>query len=51
VEDTWAARDVRVLDAVVALLEQSFMVTVSDIAERTGLGLTIVGSPADSADR
>jgi hypothetical protein len=37
VYDTWAARDLPVLDATVSLLEQSFMVTVTDIAARTGL--------------
>jgi predicted ArsR family transcriptional regulator len=37
VEDTWAARDLPVLNAAAALLERSYMVTVSDIAERTGL--------------
>jgi DNA-binding MarR family transcriptional regulator len=37
VEDTWAARDLPVLNAAVTLLEGSYMVTVSDIAERTGL--------------
>jgi len=37
VHDTWAARDLPVLDATVSLLEQSFMVTVTDIAVRTGL--------------
>jgi hypothetical protein len=37
VHDTWAARDLPVLEATVSLLEQSFMVTVTDIAVRTGL--------------
>jgi predicted transcriptional regulator len=41
-EDTWGARDVQVLSAVVALLEQSYMVTVSDIAGRTGLEMSVV---------
>jgi predicted ArsR family transcriptional regulator len=50
VEDTWAARDMRVLDAVVALLERSYMVTVSDIAERTGLGLADVARSLDAMD-
>jgi hypothetical protein len=43
VHDTWTARDLPVLDATVALLEQSFMVTVTDIASRTGI------EPADVA--
>jgi hypothetical protein len=42
VEDTWAGRDLPVLDATVSLLEYSYMVTVSDIADRTGLGLSDV---------
>jgi hypothetical protein len=37
VEDTWAARDLPVLAATVQLLEESYMVTVTDIAARTGL--------------
>lgn len=36
-DDTWAARELPVLNAAAALLESSYMVTVSDIAERTGL--------------
>lgn len=36
-EETWADRDLPVLNAAAALLEGSYMVTVSDIAERTGL--------------
>jgi hypothetical protein len=50
VEDTWGAREVRVLGAVVALLEQSYMVTVSDIAGRTGLGLADVARSLDAMD-
>jgi len=49
-EDTWAARDVPVLGAVVALLEQSYMVTVSDIAGRTGLELADVARSLDAMD-
>jgi hypothetical protein len=37
VHDTWAARDLPVLNATVALLEDSYLVTVADIATRTGL--------------
>lgn len=36
-DDTWAARELPVLNAAAALLESSYMVTVSDIAQRTGL--------------
>jgi hypothetical protein len=39
-----------VLSAVVALLEQSYMVTVSDIAERTGLELAEVARALDALD-
>jgi DNA-binding MarR family transcriptional regulator len=37
VEDTWVARELPVLNAAVALLDTSYLVTVSDIAERAGL--------------
>jgi predicted ArsR family transcriptional regulator len=50
VEDTWAARDVPVLNAVVALLEQSYMVTVSDIAGRTGIDQADVARSLDAMD-
>jgi len=50
VEDTWGVRDVPVLNAVVALLEQSYMVTVSDIAGRTGLDLADVARSLDALD-
>jgi hypothetical protein len=39
-----------VLDAVVTLMEQSYMVTVSDIAERTGLELAEVARSLDTLD-
>jgi len=48
VEDTWGVRDIPVLNAVVALLEQSYMVTVSDIAGRTGLDLADVARSLDA---
>ena len=38
------------LTAVVALLEKSYMVTVSDIAERTGLGMAEVARSLDAMD-
>ena len=49
-EDTWAVRDVPVLSAVVELLDHSYMVTVSDIAERTGLDLAEVARSLDAMD-
>jgi DNA-binding MarR family transcriptional regulator len=48
VEDTWAARDIPVLTAAVALLERSYMVTVSDIAEQTGLEQADVARALDA---
>jgi predicted transcriptional regulator len=50
VEDTWGARELPVLTAAVALLEESYMVTVSDIAERTGLDLSVVARSLDAMD-
>jgi hypothetical protein len=50
VEDTWGAREMPVLTAAVTLLEQSYMVTVSDIAERTGLELNTVARSLDTLD-
>jgi hypothetical protein len=50
VKDTWAGRDLPVLDATVSLLEDSYMVTVSDIADRTGLGLTDVARALEALD-
>jgi predicted ArsR family transcriptional regulator len=50
VEDTWAARDMPVLNAVLALLEQSYMVTVSDIAGRTGIDQADVARSLDAMD-
>jgi hypothetical protein len=37
VEDTWASRDLPVLDATVRLLENNFVVYVRDIAAETGI--------------
>ena len=48
--DTWAARDLPVLDATVALLEQSYMVTVTDIATRTGLDIADVARALEALD-
>jgi hypothetical protein len=50
VEDTWVARDMPVLKSVVELLGHSYMVTVSDIAERTGLELAEVARSLDAMD-
>lgn len=49
-DDTWAVREVPVLSAAVALLEQSYMVTVSDIAERTGLEMADVARSLEAMD-
>jgi len=50
VHDTWAARDLPVLDATVALLEHSYMVTVTDIATRTGLEVAAVARALEALD-
>lgn len=49
-EYTWGPREMPVLDAVVTLLEQSYMVTVSDVADRTGLELAEVARSLDTLD-
>jgi hypothetical protein len=50
VEDTWAVRDVPVLSAVVELLDHSYMVTVSDVAEKTALDLAEVSRSLEAMD-
>jgi hypothetical protein len=50
VHDTWAVRDLPVLDATVALLEQSFMVTVTDIAARMDLAPSVVAAALEALD-
>jgi hypothetical protein len=50
VHDTWAVRDLPVLDATVGLLEQSYMVTVTDIAARTGLDPAQVARSLEALD-
>jgi hypothetical protein len=50
VDDTWAARDLPVLAATVALLEESYMVTVTDIAARTGLDEQAVARGLETLD-
>lgn len=49
-DDTWAARDLPVLAATVALLEESYMVTVTDIAARTGLDEHAVARALETLD-
>ena len=48
--DTWAARDLPVLTATVALLEESYLVTVSDLAARTGLDEPAVARALEALD-
>ena len=49
-DDTWAARDLPVLAATVALLEESYLVTVSDIAARTGLEEPAIAHALEALD-
>ena len=49
-QDTWTTRDLPVLDATVALLEQSFMVTVTDIATKTGFEPEAVAAALEALD-
>lgn len=48
--DTWAARELPVLNATIGLLEESYMVTVSDIAARTGLDAAAVARSLETLD-
>ena len=48
--DTWAARDLPVLEATVSLHEQSYMVTVTDIAAQTGLDVPAVARALEALD-
>jgi hypothetical protein len=50
VYDTWAVRDLPVLDATVGLLEHSYMVTVTDIAAQTGLDPSVVAQALEALD-
>jgi hypothetical protein len=50
VHDTWATRELPVLNATVSLLEESYMVTVSDIAHRTGLEAPVVARSLEALD-
>ncbi len=50
VHDTWAVRDLPVLDATVGLLEHSYMVTVTDIAAKSGLDPSLVAQALEALD-
>jgi hypothetical protein len=50
VHDTWTTRDLPVLDATVGMLEQSFMVTVTDIAAKTGFEPEAVAAALEALD-
>jgi hypothetical protein len=50
VHETWATRELPVLDATVSLLEESYMVTVSDIAARTQLDVPSVARALEALD-
>ncbi len=50
VHDTWAVRDLPVLDATIGLLEHSYMVTVTDIAAKTGLEPSVVAQALEALD-
>jgi hypothetical protein len=50
VQETWAARELPVLEATVSLLEESYMVTVSDIAARTSMDLGDVARALEALD-
>jgi hypothetical protein len=49
-QETWATRELPVLDATVSLLEESYMVTVTDIATRTGLDAATVTRALEALD-
>jgi predicted ArsR family transcriptional regulator len=50
VRETWVTRELPVLDATVAMLDESYMVTVSDIAGRTGLDAATVARALEALD-
>jgi hypothetical protein len=50
VHDTWATRELPVLNATVSLLEESYMVTVSDIAASTDLDVPTVARSLEALD-
>jgi len=49
-EDTWASRDLPVLDAAVRLLEDKFDVRVRDIAAETGFDVNTVAQALDALE-
>jgi len=50
VQDTWVTRELPVLNATVSLLDESYMVTVSDIAAKTGLDAAAVARALEALD-
>ena len=50
VDDTWSGRELPVLAATVALLEESYLVTVTDIASKTGLDEQAVARSLEALD-
>jgi hypothetical protein len=50
VHDTWASRDLPVLCATVAMLEDSYLVTVADLAARTSLDEPTVARALEALD-
>jgi hypothetical protein len=50
VKDTWASRDLPALDATVALLEETDLPEVTDIANRTGLAVADVARALRAMD-
>jgi DNA-binding MarR family transcriptional regulator len=50
VEDTWASRDLPVLDAAVKLLDENYDIRVRDIAAETGLDLESVVRALDALE-
>jgi hypothetical protein len=49
-EETWASRDLPVLDAAVRLLEDDYEVHVADIAARTGFDVGTVAASLDALE-
>jgi hypothetical protein len=50
VHDSWAVRDLPVLDATIGLFENSHMVTVTDIAAKTGFDPSVVAQALAALD-
>lgn len=49
-QDTWAARDLPVLDAAVRLFEDNYEVHVADIATQTGFDANTVAASLDALE-